>query len=114
MPAIIEAAAGAGARWATYVPLRLPGAVADVFTDWMKREIPDKTNRVMDRLKSFRGGKLNTSAFHKRFQGQGPWSEELRHLFQLGCIKAGFKERPVSLKTEHFIPPGASQMEFEL
>ena len=111
MPAIIEAAKNAGARSVTYVPLRLPGAVADVFLDWLQRELPGKTNKVFDRLKSFRGGKLNTNTFHKRFSGQGPWAKELRHLFQLGCIKAGFQETKVSLSTKHFLRPGINQLE---
>ena len=111
MPAIIQSAKAVGARWATYVPLRLPGAVADVFLDWLERELPGKANKVLDRLKSFRGGKLNTSTFHQRFRGQGPWAKELKHLFQLGCLKAGFKEQPAPLSTEHFLRPGANQLE---
>jgi DNA repair photolyase len=111
LPAIIQAAHDAGARWVHYVPLRLPGAVADVFREWLEREVPDKKDRIMDRLKSFRGGRLNTNKFGERFRGQGPWSKEIKHLYQLGCLKAGFKEKPVQLSTAHFIPPGVSQME---
>jgi DNA repair photolyase len=114
MPAIIQAAHEAGARSATYVPLRLPGTVADVFLDWLERELPDKRERILQRLKCFRGGKLNTNTFHKRFSGQGPWAEELKHLFQLGCIKAGFQEKKVSLSTKHFLRPGINQLELEI
>lgn len=111
IPGIIQAAHDAGARWVHYVPLRLPGAVADVFREWLERELPDKKDRIVNRLKSFRGGRLNTNKFGERFRGQGPWSKEIKHLYQLGCIKAGFKERPAQLSTDHFIPPGVSQME---
>lgn len=114
MPAIIQAAHEAGARSATYVPLRLPGTVADVFLDWLERELPGKRERILQRLKCFRGGKLNTNTFHKRFSGQGPWAKELKHLFQLGCIKAGFKEKKVSLSTKHFLRPGINQLELEI
>ncbi len=111
MPAIIQAAKDSGARSVTYVPLRLPGAVAEVFLDWLQRELPGKASKVLDRLKSFRGGKLNTNVFHQRFKGQGPWAKELRHLFQLGCIKAGFQETKVALSTKHFLRPGINQLE---
>lgn len=111
MPSIIAAAKKAHARGITYVPLRLPGASADVFLEWLERELPGKKERVLQRLKSFRGGRLNTNHFGKRFEGEGPWAKELKHLYELGCLKAGFKEKPVQLSTEHFIPPGRSQME---
>ena len=112
LPAIIQAAHEAGARGVNYVPLRLPGATAEVIREWLEREIPGKKNRILDRLKSFHGGHLNSNTFGERFRGQGPWAKELKHLYQLGCLKAGFKKRPVQLSTAHFIPPGASQLKF--
>ena len=114
LPSIIQAAKNAGARGVTYVPLRLPGATADVFLDWLEREVPGKKDRILNRLKSLRGGRLNSSIFGERFRGQGPWAKELKHLYQLGCLKAGFKARPAPLSTAHFIPPGVSQMELEI
>ena len=114
IPAIIQATQDVVARWVHYVPLRLPGAVAEVFRDWMEHAVPDKKDRIMDRLKSFRGGRLNTNQFGERFRGQGPWSKEIKHLYQLGCLKAGFKEQPIELSTKHFIPPGVSQLEMRL
>lgn len=114
LPSIILAAHEAGARWVSYVPLRLPGATADVFCEWLDREVPGKKNRILDRLKSLRAGRLNSNIFGERFRGQGPWAKELKHLYQLGCLKAGFQERPVQLSTAHFIPPGTSQLELEI
>lgn len=111
LPAVIQAANEVGARWVTYVPLRLPGATAEVFCEWLEREQPGKAHRILDRLKSLRGGKMNSTKFGERFRGQGPWAGELKHLYQLGCLKAGFKEKPIQLSTAHFIPPGISQME---
>src|ERR671912_2334518 len=37
LPDLLSAAAGAGATFAGYVPLRLPGAVAPLFEDWLMR-----------------------------------------------------------------------------
>jgi DNA repair photolyase len=111
LPAIIQAAHDAGARWVHYVPLRLPGATADVFIDWLEREVPGKKDRVLQRLKSLRAGRMNSTVFGERFRGQGPWAEELKHLYQLGCIKAGFQKKPVQLSTAHFTPPGLNQLE---
>ena len=111
LPAIIAAAKEVGARGVTYVPLRLPGASAEVFLDWLDRELPGKKDRILQRLKSLREGRFNSTEFGERFRGKGPWAQELKHLYQLGVQKAGFQERPVDLSTEHFIPPGGKQLE---
>src|SRR5205823_11921427 len=58
LPAILEAAAAAGAKRAGYVLLRLPFAVKDVFTRWLEDHYPLKQARVLDRLRRLRGGKL--------------------------------------------------------
>lgn len=111
LPAIVAAAKEAGARWVNYVPLRLPGATAGLFQEWLQREYPGKAERVMERLRNLRGGQLNSSRFGERFRGQGIWAQELKHLYQLGCIKAGFEKRPAQLSSEHFRRPGGTQME---
>ena len=41
VPAILEAAADAGARSASWQMLRLPLAVETVFVDWVSRTLPD-------------------------------------------------------------------------
>jgi len=111
LPAIVAAAKESRARWVNYVPLRLPGATAGIFKEWLEREYPGKADRVMERLLDLRGGKLNSTRFGERFRGQGIWARELKHLYQLGCLKAGFKEKPVKLSTAHFRKPGRRQLE---
>lgn len=111
LPSIIQAAQKVGARWVHYVPLRLPGTTAKIFLEWLERELPGKKHRIVQRLKSMRSGKLNSTTIGERFRGRGLWAEELSHLYRLGCLKAGFKEKPIRLSTAHFIPPGISQLE---
>src|SRR6185503_13840138 len=50
MPAILMAAAEAGARSAGYVVLRLPFGVAPLFEDWLTRHVPDKKEKVLGRI----------------------------------------------------------------
>src|SRR5262249_38290111 len=63
LPALLAAAAEAGARYAGYVLLRLPHGVADLFTAWLERHFPDRKERVLGRLRDMRGGRLNDSRF---------------------------------------------------
>lgn len=110
MPKILMAAADAGARFAGYVPLRLPYAVKDIFSDWLTRHFPDRKENVLNRIRSLRGGKLNQSEFGTRMSGQGVWAEQLQQMFQVACRKAGFKDDGPHLSTAHFRRPGGEQL----
>src|SRR5690349_5612596 len=63
MPAILEAVAGAGATSAGYVPLRLPFALKELFDNWLQRHFPDRRNKILNRIRSMRDGKLNDPNF---------------------------------------------------
>src|SRR4051812_30911010 len=66
VPAILKAAAEAGARFAGYVPLRLPFQVKDLFASWLEQHFPDRKDKVLNRVRELRGGKLNDSNFGSR------------------------------------------------
>ncbi|HBL30419.1 MAG TPA: radical SAM protein, partial [Acidobacteria bacterium] len=51
MPKILEAAAAAGAGTASYVMLRLPGAVAGLFEDWLAEHVPQRKDKVLNRVR---------------------------------------------------------------
>jgi len=104
-PAIAQAAAKAGARYAGYVALRLPHAVKDLFEEWLERNYPDKKNKVLNRIRAMRGGNLNDPQFNSRMRGEGIFAEQMAELFRLACKKAGIHERSPALSTEHFRRP---------
>src|SRR5437763_1012273 len=70
LPAILAAAANAGAKYAGFVPLRLPGAVAPLFERWLADHFPDRKDKILNRVRSIRGGKLNDPNFGSRMHGQ--------------------------------------------
>jgi DNA repair photolyase len=104
-PAIAQAAAKAGARYAGYVALRLPHAVKDLFEDWLERNYPEKKNKVLNRIRAIRGGNLNDPQFNSRMRGEGIFAEQMAELFRLACKKAGIQERSPNLSTHHFRRP---------
>lgn len=110
LPRILAAAAEAGAKFAGYVPLRLPFAVKDIFADWLTRHFPDRKENVLNRIRSLRGGKLNQSDFGKRMSGQGVWAEQLEQMFHVAFRRAGFKADGPNLSTAHFRRPGGEQL----
>src|SRR3954465_5303160 len=71
LPAILDAAAKAGATRAGFVTLRLPHAVKDVFLQWLDDHEPGKKERVLSRMRELHGGKLYNATFGERMRGQG-------------------------------------------
>lgn len=110
MPKILEAAAAAGAQSAGLVPLRLPFAVKDIFSDWLTRHFPDRKENVLNRIRSLRGGKLNQAGFGDRMRGEGIWAEQLQQVFSVATRKHGLNQRDLKLSIEHFRRPGGTQL----
>ena len=94
IPGILEAAAEAGATTAGYVPVRLPFAVKDLFERWLADHFPDRKEKVLNRIRSLRGGKLNDANFVTRMRGEGIWAEQIKTVFDLAKRKAGL-DRPL-------------------
>ena len=110
VPAILNAAASAGAVTCGFVPVRLPLDVAPLFEDWLGRHYPDRKDKVLNRIRSLRGGKLNDSNFHTRMHGEGVWARQLKTVFEVAKRKAGLDREFPELSTEHFRPPRGAQM----
>ena len=109
MPAILSAAAAAGARFAGFVPLRLPLTVRPIFEQWLAQHFPARKEKVLGRLRSLRGGRLNDARFGSRMRGEGPWAQLLKDLFHVACRKAGIRSGGPPLCTTAFRRPGDSQ-----
>lgn len=105
VPAILQAAAEAGAQFAAYVVVRLPYAVAPLFERWLDQHFPDRKEKVLGRIRHLRGGRrLNDPRFKSRMVGEGIFAEQISDLFAAGCKRAGIGER-VKLSTASFRRP---------
>ena len=114
IPAILAAAAEAGASFAAHAVLRLPYAVAPLFEEWLARHAPDKKDKVLNRIRALRGGKLNNSEFGRRMRGEGIFAEQISRLFQVARRKTGRLEQEPELSTAGFRRPGGAQLELRL
>jgi DNA repair photolyase len=92
IPRILEAAHGAGARRAGFVFLRLPGSVKQVFEQRLRESLPLRADRVLNRVRDARGGKLYDSRFGVRGQGEGTFAEAARSLFDSTVRRLGMNE----------------------
>ena len=91
LPAIMEAAADAGATFAGYIVLRLPHGVKDLFSGWLGQHFPERKDKVLNRVRQMRGGKLYDGRYEVRGRGEGPWAEQLRALFKVTAARLAFE-----------------------
>lgn len=111
IPALLDAAASAGARRASYALLRLPHSVKEVFLSWLDEHEPGRKERVISRIRELRGGRLYDATFGDRLRGQGIFAEQIRQMFQVARRRAGLDRDDQPLSTAHFRRPGGMQIE---
>ena len=101
VPRIVEACAKAGAQFAGYTIVRLPWAIAPLFEHWLDEHFPEKKEKVLQRIRHIRAGKLNDPRWGTRTRGEGVFAEQIRTMFEVACRRAGMNERP-KLSTASF------------
>lgn len=102
MPAILAAAKKAGAEWAGRVVLRLPLAVAPLFERWLEEHFPDRKDKVLNRVRDMRGGKLYEAKWGVRGRGEGFFADQIEALFEVTCRRLGINERDDHLSASAF------------
>jgi len=105
LEAILEGAAANGARWATWIMLRLPREVAPLFRDWLAQHYPLRAEHVMSIVQQIRGGRDNDPNFGSRMRGTGQFSELIGRRFAIACKRLGLNGDRDPLETSRFRPP---------
>ncbi|HZJ15763.1 MAG TPA: PA0069 family radical SAM protein, partial [Chthoniobacteraceae bacterium] len=120
IPALLAAAAEAGAIDASYTILRLPLAVAPIFEQWLETHRPGHKDKVLGRIRELRGGQLNDPRFGSRMRGEGSLAAEIKAFFDMARRKAGLASRKrvmeravAQLSTAAFRVPTAQMSLFE-
>jgi DNA repair photolyase len=102
MPGILAEAASRGAISAGFTLLRLPYAVKDLFTNWLRQHVPDRADKVIHAIQDIRNGRLNDPRFGSRFHGEGERAETIARVFEVACRKYGLNLKRTKLSTAHF------------
>ena len=109
-PSILKAAREAGATSAGFTVVRLPYANTTLFEQWLEKHFPDRKDKVLNRIRSMRGGKLYDAQWGKRMRGEGIFAAQIQAMFEVARRKAGFKGEHRDLSTEHFRRPDGKQL----
>ena len=109
---ILEAARGAGAQFATCSLVRLQGTVADVFTEWLERNVSAvKKETVLARIRESHGGRLGDSRPGVRMTGEGERAAQIGQLFRALSRRFGFDGVRPNVVTTHFRRRELGQLE---
>jgi len=99
IPGLLQRAKDCGATKAFINMLRLPGSVAPYFEQRLREKLPTKADRVLNRIRDARGGKLNSSVFGERMRGKGQYWDAQEKLFSVYARRLGFNEHRVGSDT---------------
>lgn len=95
IPRLLKRARHCGATRAFINMLRLPGSVAPYFEQRLREKLPTKADRILNRIREARGGKLNSSVFGERMRGKGQYWDAQEKLFNVYAKRLGFNEHRV-------------------
>jgi DNA repair photolyase len=105
MPAVIKAAAEAGATFSAYTFVRLNGAVKLLFHDWLYKNFPDRADKVWHLIESGHGGKVNDSRWGVRMRGEGNIAKMVADQYHVYTKKYGLRHAKMGLDCTRFARP---------
>lgn len=82
IPSILKAAADHGARTAGMTIVRLNGSIGGIFEDWLRKNFPDRFEKVWNQISEMHGGHVNDSQFGRRMTGEGTYADAVHKLFR--------------------------------
>lgn len=105
IPALLAAAADAGATGAGWVMLRLPYQIKDLFLEWLQRQFPERAAKVEGFVREMHGGALYDPRHFIRQRGQGPMAQQIAATFRLFAKRHGLNQHRQALNEEAFRRP---------
>ena len=107
MEAILQSGRDAGALRASWVMLRLPLEINQLFEDWLNAHFPHRAQRVLHAIESVREGKRYDSRWRLRQRGTGTLADLIAHRFEVARRRAGYPDTGMpELRTDLFRRPG--------
>lgn len=82
IPNILKAAADHGALTAGMTIVRLNGTIGEIFEDWLRKNFPDRFDKVWHQIGEMHGGRVNDSQFGRRITGEGTYAEVVHKMFR--------------------------------
>ena len=81
IPQVLKAAADHGALTVGMTAVRLNGSIGKIFEDWLRKNFPNRFEKVWSQICSLHGGSVNDSQFGRRMTGEGNIADAIHQLF---------------------------------
>jgi DNA repair photolyase len=82
IPALLQTASEHGAVDSGMTVVRLNGAIGKIFEDWLRKNFPDRFDKVWNQICDLHGGDVNDSVFGRRMRGEGKLAEIIHQLYK--------------------------------
>ncbi|MDC6404036.1 MULTISPECIES: PA0069 family radical SAM protein [Maribacter] len=89
-----------GALSFAFTVVRLNGDIGCIFTDWIRKTLPDRADKVLNQIKECHGGTLNDSRFGIRSKGEGKIATQIHDMVRLAKQKYFKDKKFPALNTE--------------
>jgi len=108
LEALLAAGAEAGADAASWIMLRLPREVSELWQEWLAEHEPGRAERVMARLREMHGGRDYDPRWGHRMRGEGHYAEMIAQRFKAATKRLGLDITAPALRCDLFqVPPQA-------
>ncbi len=101
-----------GANSANYILVRLNGHNGDLFTDWIKKNFPDRAAKVLNHIKETHEGTLNENRWKVRMTGKGTYATQVKDMFTLAKNKFLPNQPRGPINTKLFVRNSQITMDF--
>ena len=105
LESILTSGRDTGATLASYILMRVPLQVSDLFKEWLKNFEPNKAKEVMNALAEISDGKNCQKEFVSRLKSTGEYKAVLAKRFELIIKKLGYVGQSYELDVNQFCPP---------
>lgn len=80
---LAQAVSENGACSFAFTLVRLNGAIGQIFTDWIRKTLPDRADKVLHQIAACHQGSLNDSRFGVRSRGEGQIAEHIHAMVNM-------------------------------
>lgn len=105
LEALLEAGKEAGADAASWIMLRLPREVSQLWQEWLAKHEPGRADKVMSRLREMHGGKDYDPRWGHRMRGEGVYAEMVAKRFKAAVARLGLFTETPKLRCDLFARP---------
>ncbi|WP_299946283.1 PA0069 family radical SAM protein [uncultured Ruegeria sp.] len=102
---LLEAGKQAGAEAASWIMLRLPREVSELWREWVFENQPYRAEKIMARLREMHGGKEYDPRWGHRMRGEGTYAEMVAQRFNAAVKRLGLSVDLPPLNCADFAPP---------